>query len=151
MDFQQVKDLIQMVDRSSLTELCVSLDGCTVQMSKNAGGMSFAPQEVPASPTISITPSADEPITILPETKPEVKEGEPVLSPIVGTFYASASPDKPAFVKVGDAVRAGQVLCIVEAMKVMNEITAKRDGTIAEVLAENEQMVEFNQPLFRIV
>jgi len=155
MDFQQVKELIQMVEQSSLTELQVSLDGSSLYMSKNAvnSGNNAAAVRVdtPSAAPVSITPSADEPITILPEVKQETKAGEMIVSPIVGTFYESASPEKPAFVKVNDEVREGQVLCIVEAMKVMNEITAKRSGVIAEVLVENEQMVEFNQPLFRIV
>ena len=154
MDFQQVKDLIHMIDGSSLTELHVEMDGCTLRMSKNAS-MGAPTEPVSAAQTTaaaaSITPSIDEPVTILPEGRPAVKEGDFVTSPLVGTFYTSASPDKPAFVSAGGAVKAGQVLCIVEAMKVMNEITAKRDGVVAEVLAENEQMVEFGQPLFRIV
>ena len=152
MDFKQVKELIEMVDRSSLTELHVSMENACIVLSKNASVAAVTAEPVqeraPAAKPIAAT---DEPITILPEPKQEVKAGVLVASPIVGTYYASASPEVPAFVKVGDAVKAGQVLCIVEAMKVMNEITAKQDGTVAEVLAENEQMVEFNQPLFRIV
>ena len=78
------------------------------------------------------------------------KPGTIVTSPFVGTFYRSPSPDAPAFVEVGAAVRKGQVLCIVEAMKLMNEIEAEAPGKIAEILAENGQTVEFGQPLFRV-
>ena len=70
---------------------------------------------------------------------------------MVGTFYSSPSPDKGAFVKVGDNVKKGDVLCIVEAMKIMNEITSDVDGSVAEILVNNEDMVEYNQPLFRII
>lgn len=73
-----------------------------------------------------------------------------IVSPIVGTFYASPSPEKPSFVKVGDNVLEGQVLCIIEAMKVMNEITATSSGVISEILVNDGEGVEFNQPLFRI-
>ena len=152
MDFQQVKELIQLLDKSSLTELHVSIDNSTISLSKNTSCTPPSQAADVSQVTLRIPPNAaDEPITILPEPKQEVKAGTIVTSPVVGTFYVSASPDKPAFVKPGDAVKAGQVLCIVEAMKVMNEITAKQDGTIAEILAANEQLVEFNQPLFRIV
>ena len=74
-----------------------------------------------------------------------------VKSPMVGTFYASPAPDKPPFVSVGDKVHKGQVLCVIEAMKLMNEIEAESDGTVAEILVENEQLVEFGQPLIRLV
>lgn len=79
------------------------------------------------------------------------KLGEVVKSPIVGTFYSSSSPDKPNFVNIGDKVKVGDVLCIVEAMKVMNEIKSNYSGEIAEVFANNEDMVEYNQELFRII
>ena len=152
MDFEQVKELIRLVDESSLTELHVTIENACIVLSKNAVVTATAAESV-QEPIVISKPATttDEPITILPEPKQEVKAGTVVMSPIVGTYYASASPDSPAFVKVGDMVAVGQVLCIVEAMKVMNEITAKQAGTIAEVLAENEQLVEFNQPLFRIV
>lgn len=78
-------------------------------------------------------------------------EGKIVTSPLVGTFYASAAPDEPPCVKEGDRVKKGQVLGIIEAMKLMNEVESEFDGTVAEILVENEQVVEYGQPLFRIV
>ena len=80
----------------------------------------------------------------------EVQAGSVVKSPLVGTYYAASSPENPPFVKVGDKVSKGQVLGIVEAMKLMNEIESEFDGTVKEILVENEQMVEFGQPMFVI-
>jgi acetyl-CoA carboxylase biotin carboxyl carrier protein len=85
------------------------------------------------------------------EAKPADKPGVVVNSPFVGTFYRSPSPDSPPFVEVGASVRKGQTLCIVEAMKLMNEIESEVDGTVAEILVQNAQPVEFGEPLFRIV
>lgn len=87
--------------------------------------------------------------TVVEATKPTV-EGKEVQSPIVGTFYESANPDADPFVKVGDHVKKGQVLCIVEAMKLMNEIEAEMDGVIVDICVENEALVEYGQPLFII-
>jgi acetyl-CoA carboxylase biotin carboxyl carrier protein len=110
--------------------------------------MVHAPAAAPAfhpSPVAASAPQKPEP------QKPEAaKPGTVVTSPFVGTFYRSPSPDAPSFVEVGAPVRKGQVLCIVEAMKLMNEIEAEAPGKLAEVLAENGQTVEFGQPLFRI-
>ena len=80
----------------------------------------------------------------------EVQTGSVVKSPLVGTYYAASSPENPPFVKIGDKVSKGQVLGIVEAMKLMNEIESEFDGTVKEILVENEQMVEFGQPMFVI-
>ena len=81
----------------------------------------------------------------------EAKSGNIIKSPIVGTFYASAKPSSPALKSKGDKVKKGEVVCIIEAMKIMNEITSDYDGTIEEIFVENEQVVEFGQPLFMIV
>jgi len=99
------------------------------------------------APAPSPAPAASRPEPVKPEP---AKLGTIVTSPFVGTFYRSPSPDAPAFVEMGAVVRKGQVLCIVEAMKLMNEIEAEAPGKIAEVLAENGQTVEFGQPLFRV-
>ena len=97
----------------------------------------------PPRPSIAHRPTA--PATPAPE-----KKGHVITSPFVGTFYRSPAPDQPSFVDVGSTVKKGQVLCIVEAMKLMNEIESETDGKIAEILVENGQPVEFGQPLFRI-
>ena len=87
----------------------------------------------------------------MPQEKVEIKSGNLVKAPIVGTFYQSSGPDKPPFVKVGDKVKEGDLLCIIEAMKIMNEIKSPYSGEIVEILVSNDNMVEYNQPLFRIV
>lgn len=105
-----------------------------------------APAEAPAP--VASAP-APEPAAQAPVT-PARSAGTPVKAPIVGTFYAASSPDAPAFVKVGDAVQAGQVLCIIEAMKLMNEIEAEIGGTVREILVKNAEPVEYGQTLFII-
>ena len=153
MDFAQVKELIQMLETSSLRELHVTLGGDSVYLSRNAEG--FATVEQPMTST-SVNEDAMPGDGTMKASCPTPQisqdaEGEAVLSPLVGTYFASPAPDKPPFVHVGDAVKAGQVLCIVEAMKVMNEITAEKDGVVTALLVENERLVEYNQPLMRIL
>lgn len=106
-----------------------------------------APQQIPAPPA---TTTAQGSIAPQPEESAPVDESKLIKSPMVGTFYAAPSPDAPPFVKPGDGVDGDSVVCIVEAMKVMNEIKAETTGTIAEVLIENGDSVEFGQPLFRL-
>ncbi|MFC4638898.1 acetyl-CoA carboxylase biotin carboxyl carrier protein [Deinococcus hohokamensis] len=116
-----------------------------------------APPSAPAAPspaTEAATPAAPEAssaeVTLAaPEAKP-ASAGTPVKAPIVGTFYSASSPDAPAYVKVGDTVQAGQVLCIIEAMKLMNEIEAEQGGVVREILVKNAEPVEYGQTLFII-
>ena len=96
-------------------------------------------------------PFAPAPVEAPPQPAASGKEGTLVLSPTVGVFYAASTPDGKPFVEVGDRVKKGDTLCIIEAMKLMNEIPAEVDGSIAEVCVGNGQVVEYNQPLFRIV
>ncbi|WP_102128294.1 acetyl-CoA carboxylase biotin carboxyl carrier protein [Deinococcus planocerae] len=122
-----------------------------VPASQPAPAATSAPAIPPASaqtpaPVAAPTP---EPAAPAPST-PARSAGTPVKAPIVGTFYAASSPDAPAFVKVGDTVQAGQVLCIIEAMKLMNEIEAELGGTVREILVKNAEPVEYGQTLFVI-
>lgn len=142
MDFNEVKELIKIITGSALTEFELKLDNAEIKMSKNADSREMKQTVTAVSETVEI--------------KEEKADGESVggtiiRSPIVGTYYESANPQSPPFVKVGGKVKTGDVLCIIEAMKVMNEITAKEGGEIAEIWVTNEQMVEYNQPLFRII
>ncbi|WP_155299149.1 acetyl-CoA carboxylase biotin carboxyl carrier protein [Deinococcus kurensis] len=125
-----------------------------------AGAPAFAPMPAPAAPAPQAQDSAPAapaqaaapahtPAAETPAEKPASK-GTPVKAPIVGTFYASSSPDAAPYVKVGDTVAAGQVLCIIEAMKLMNEIEAEQGGTIREILVKNAEPVEYGQTLFII-
>lgn len=146
MDYEQVKELIKQLEESSLTELELRLGGDYVRLSKNSGTLIRAEQPEAVK---ALTEPVSAPIRADKQSSSPI-ESELVRSPLVGTFYASPSPDKAPFVKPGDKVKPGDVLCIVEAMKLMNEITAKTSGVVAEIYPENESMVEYNQPLIRI-
>lgn len=162
MDYSQVKDLINTINNSDILDFEIDMDNVYIKMSKNNNSntsklktklnKNHISKEIEEDETInkgSIKPNEE----IISDTKEkiEVKEGTVIFSPIVGTFYNSPAPTKPIYVKEGDAIKKGDILCIVEAMKIMNEITSSVDGKVAEILIENEQLVEFNQPLFRIV
>ena len=161
MDYNQVKEFIGIVDASGFVLCELNLDNCHIKLSKTGAGFNetvsslsvpaLAAQKSVAAAPVSLPQALQSPITILPEEVAPQVEGNIVTSPIVGTFYVSAGPDKPVFKNVGDIVKKGDVLCIIEAMKVMNEITSEFDGALAEVIARNEAMVEYGAPLFRIV
>lgn len=155
MTYAEVKELISIVNSSVLTNFELNMDNVSVKMSKNKYGMvsqiaENAPSNVSTTPIqiqkteVSTTP------TVLEEEKTTEQSGNIVKSPIVGTFYAAPASDKPSFVKVGDKVKEGDTLCIVEAMKIMNEIPSPYMGEIAEIYVANEELVEYGQPLFRI-
>lgn len=160
MQFENVKELIKIIENSSILDFELKLDNMHIRINKNNSNSNSNSNKTISSDKVQfnkdesfnkIAKTISEPITIIPEKNVEKKEGNIITSPIVGTFYKSQSPDKPPFVKVGDKVKVGDVLCIIEAMKVMNEISSKFDGEVVEILVDNEQMVEYNQPLFRIV
>lgn len=145
MDIRKIKKLIELVEDSGINELEISEGEESVRICRGAP-MVAAPimQAAPAAASVSVAtaaPVADAPAAVT---------GHLVRSPMVGTFYASASPDSPAFAEVGQHVNAGDTLCIVEAMKMMNQIEADKSGVIKEVLAKNEDAIEFDQPLFII-
>ena len=149
MDLRKLKTLIDLVSESNISELEIAEADGKVRIVKAAGA---APAPVAAAQTIvhSIpAPTAQVPAA-KPEAEEEVEQGHIVKSPMVGTFYRSASPGAPAFVDVGSVVKAGEAVCIIEAMKIMNEIEADSAGTIRKILCENGQAVEFGQPLFVI-
>ncbi len=165
--FEQIKELIDQVasHRLSGVELersgfRLKIDGQKIAGSDAAGAVHLS---VPAMPAESTPPSAagasppadtaesrPAPGATAPEAEAPPRNLHTLKSPIVGTFYRSPNPDSPAFAEVGDRVRIGQVLCIVEAMKLMNEIESDVDGTIVEVHVENAQAVEYEEPLFAI-
>lgn len=166
MEYEKIKDLINTVNLSSIMDFELELfNDVYIRMNKftapntieknnledkvvigNSNEKAVAKEDIQKK-----IEAISEPMTIIPEEKIEVKEGNLIVSPMVGTFYKSSNPDKPAFVSVGDKVKKGDIVCIIEAMKIMNEIISKFDGEIAEILVENEDMVEYGQPLFRIV
>lgn len=147
MDIRKIKKLIELVEESGINELEISEGEESVRISR--GG-----QVVSAAPMMQAAPIAAAPVAASPapvaDAAPAALSGHIVRSPMVGTFYSSASPDAPAFVEVGQHVNAGDTLCIVEAMKMMNQIEADKSGVIKEILASNEDAIEFDQPLFII-
>lgn len=155
MNLNEIKDLMAQFDQSSLKEFSYKNGTDELVFSKNEAKLvaetSPAPQPVvvPAvAPQAQTTPAVE----AVSESSPteSVAEGDLVESPLVGVAYLAAGPDKPNFVSVGDTVKKGQTLVIIEAMKVMNEIPAPKDGIVTEVLVENEEMVEFGKGLVRI-
>lgn len=151
MDIRKIKKLIELLEESDVEELEIHEGDDSVRISRRREQLAApqymaqypqAPQPAPASQASA--PASDEP------AKPAEPSGHAVKSPMVGTFYRSPSPTAKAFVEVGQSVKAGDVVCIVEAMKMMNQIEADKSGTIAEILVENGQPVEFDQPLIII-
>jgi acetyl-CoA carboxylase biotin carboxyl carrier protein len=150
MDLRKLKTLIELVENSGIAELEVS-EGeervritRTVALSQHAAPVVPVAQVAPTAAPIAAPPAVAEP------AKPAAPEGHIVKSPMVGTFYRSASPGAKPFVDVGQTVNTGDTLCIVEAMKLLNEIEADQGGVIKAILVENGQPVEFGQPLFVI-
>lgn len=150
MDLRKIKTLIDLVEQSGISELEVREGEESVRISRQ---LTAAPAPVYAPPPASLAaapapaPAAQPSATPPP---PKVDNRHVIKAPMVGTFYRSPSPGAKPFVEVGQTVKAGQVLCIIEAMKMLNQIEADKAGVIAEVFAENEKPVEFDQPLFAI-
>lgn len=161
MNLNEIKDLMAQFDQSSLREFSYKNGTDELQFSKNEARMaSEAPAPVaPVSTAVAASPVVSAPSTPVESAVEEAPapaettvapEGDVVESPLVGVAYLAAGPDKPAFVTVGDSVKKGQTLVIIEAMKVMNEIPAHKDGVVTEILVSNEEMVEFGKGLVRI-
>ena len=147
MDLRKLKTLIELVETSGIAELEIQEGEERVRITRALMQPGATPPPLPTGVAPSAPPPAMSP---QPETAPPAEEGHVVKSPMVGTFYRSASPGAKPFVEVGDPVQQGDALCIIEAMKLMNEIEADANGTIKAVIAENGQPVEFGQPLFII-
>ena len=161
MNLNEIKDLMAQFDQSSLREFSYKNGQDELQFSKNEARMvSEAPTPVPSAPAAVVaSPAVSAPSTPVESVVEEAPapaettvapEGDIVESPLVGVAYLAAGPDKPAFVTVGNSVKKGQTLVIIEAMKVMNEIPAPKDGVVTEILVSNEEMVEFGKGLVRI-
>lgn len=154
MDIRKIKKLIEILEESDIGEIEIKEGEESVRISR---GSSFSPQALvaaapapqvaaaaPAAPVAASAPAAEEPSA-------PVTNGHTVKSPMVGTFYSAPSPGSPAFVSVGQHVKPGDVLCIVEAMKMMNQIEADKAGVVEAILADDGDPVEFDQPLVTIV
>ena len=150
MDLRKLKTLIDLVSESNISELEITEAEGKVRIVKAtlAGPMAAAvPMAAPVVATAASLAAASAAAAVAAEAAAEA-EGKIIKSPMVGTFYRSASPGAKAFVEIGDAVKVGQPVCIIEAMKIMNEIESDCDGKILRILCENGQAVEFGQPLF---
>ena len=157
MNISEIKDLLAQFDASTLREFSYKNNGEELNLSKNQTSSVTA---APVAPTVEVVAPAPQapvaavetPATPVEEASapPQAAEGEVVESPLVGVAYLSPSPEKPAFVSVGDTVKKGQTLLIVEAMKVMNEVPAPKDGVITEILVANEEVVDYGKGLVRI-
>lgn len=145
MDIRKIKKLIEIIEESDIAEIEIREGEESVRISR------YSSAPVAYAPATSAAPNA---VSIIPAASPAPAEhkitGHIVKSPMVGTFYRSASPGSKAFVEVGQAVNAGDTLCIIEAMKILNQIEADKSGTITQILVENAQPVEYDQPLFVI-
>ena len=150
MDLRKLKTLIDLVSESNVSELEITEADGKVRIVKADRQISAAPMHyaVPPLQMQSAPIAASAPVA--PAAEPAPEPGHVVKSPMVGTFYRSASPGGEAFAEIGTVVKEGQAICIIEAMKIMNEIEADRSGTVTKILAENGQAVEFGQPLFVI-
>jgi acetyl-CoA carboxylase biotin carboxyl carrier protein len=147
MDLRKLKTLIDLVSESNISELEITEAEGKVRIVKAGPAATYAaPPMVPAAAVAPPAPAAAAPA--LAEAAPPAETGKVIKSPMVGTFYRSASPGSKAFVEVGSQIKEGEPVCIIEAMKIMNEIEADTSGKIVRILCENGQAVEFGQPLF---
>ncbi|EKN44580.1 MULTISPECIES: acetyl-CoA carboxylase biotin carboxyl carrier protein [Pseudomonas syringae group] len=152
MDIRKVKKLIELLEESGIDELEIREGEESVRISRHSKTPAqpyYAPAPAPvAAPVAAPAPAA--PVAAEAPSAPALN-GHVVKSPMVGTFYRTPAPTSPAFVEVGKTVKVGDTICIVEAMKMMNHITAEKAGVVESILVENGQPVEFDQPLFTIV
>jgi acetyl-CoA carboxylase biotin carboxyl carrier protein len=153
MDIKQIQDLIKFVSKSGVNEVSIEEQDfkITIKTNQEPTYVTAQPQQqmiaqVPAAAPAAAAPAAAAPAVAIDDASKYIT----VKSPMIGTFYRSANPEKPSFVNVGDEISAGQVVCIIEAMKLFNEIESEVSGRIVKVLVENAQPVEYDQPLFLV-
>ena len=148
MDVRKIKKLIDLLEDSNVAEIEIKDGDDSVRISRTSSAVAPVVATTTAAPTIVAAPA---PAAVAPEAEEDsVPSGHVVEAPMVGTFYRAASPGAKSFVEVGQSVKVGDTLCIIEAMKMLNQIEADTSGTIKAVLVENEQPVEFGQPLIII-
>lgn len=151
MDIRKIKKLIELVEESGITELEVQEEEGTVRISRAAPAVAPAAIQYAAAPVAPVAAPSAAPAAVAPAEAPAAEiSGHQVRSPMVGTFYRSPSPEAKAFVEVGQTVKVGDALCIVEAMKMMNRIEADKAGVVKAILVNDGEAVEFDQPLIVI-
>jgi len=144
MDIRKIKKLIEIIEESDIAELEIKEGEESIRISRYSAApaqVTYAPAPIGAAPAV---------ISAAPAIQEEKITGHAVKSPMVGTFYRSASPGSKVFVEVGQSVMSGDTLCIIEAMKILNQIEADKSGTITKILVDNAEPVEYGQPLFII-
>ncbi len=147
-NIDEIKELIQALDNSKLTDLEITGEkGEKLCLKKKTEKASSTPA---AAVTLQEVQTAENAVSGAVEEKSEKSDGRTIDCPMVGVFYAASSPDAEPYVSIGSKVKKGDVVCIIEAMKLMNEVVASESGTVTEILAENGDLVEFGQPLFVI-
>jgi acetyl-CoA carboxylase biotin carboxyl carrier protein len=145
MDMKQIKALLQEFDASTLSKLKITQDAFSIEFEKNTGVVMAPMMAAPAAAApVAVAAAVDTAVSA------PVHTGDMIVSPMVGTFYASPSPDSAPFVKVGDRVKKGQVIAVLEAMKIMNELEAEFDCKIVSILVSDSQAVEYDMPLFAV-
>lgn len=151
MDIKQIQDLIKFVSKSGVNEVSIEEKDFKITIKTNQEPTYVTAAIPAAAPAAPVTPAAPVAPTA-PAAAPVAEKSNliTVKSPMIGTFYRSSSPDKPAFVNVGDEISAGKVICIVEAMKLFNEIESEVSGKIVKVLVDDAQPIEYDQPLFLV-
>ena len=151
MDIKNIKRLVELVENADISHLSIEEDGIKIKIKKELGGSIVpSPMSLPI-PQVATSVATAEPVSVVAETPVSETEGlTPITAQMVGTFYASPNPESPPFVKPGDTISNGQTLCIIEAMKLFNEIESEVSGKIVKILVEDSSPVEFEQPLFLI-
>jgi acetyl-CoA carboxylase biotin carboxyl carrier protein len=146
-DLNQVRELLAILNQTDIEELSLKSSDFELTIRKGSSSISVqtaAPSLAPAAPITAVSIPTTSSVPVVDKSWVEV------TSPMVGTFYRSPAPDEPSFVDVGDAIRKGQTICIIEAMKLMNELEAEVNGEVMEILVENGKPIEFGQPLMRV-
>jgi acetyl-CoA carboxylase biotin carboxyl carrier protein len=155
MDIKQIQELIKFVSKSGVNEVSLEQKEFKITIKTNqpptyvTSAPAQAVQQLPAAATVATVTTIAEPKAVTP-AKEDNSAYLTIKSPMIGTFYRSSSPDKPLFVNVGDEVKAGQTVCVIEAMKLFNEIESEISGRIVKVLVDNSSPVEYDQPLFLV-
>jgi acetyl-CoA carboxylase biotin carboxyl carrier protein len=153
MNLKEIQTLIKFISTSKVDEVAIEQKDFKIKIRRNTGtGKAFAaaPQQVMVSAPVSTHEAAPTAPAAAPAEVVEDSNTEEIKSPMIGTFYRKSSPDKPVFVEVGDMVEKGQVICIIEAMKLFNEIESEVSGKVVKVLVDDSQPVEYDQPLFLV-
>jgi acetyl-CoA carboxylase biotin carboxyl carrier protein len=158
LNFNEIRELLTVLQQTDIAEISIKSSDFELNVRKDRSNSSDRPVETLPNlpPAVVVPPTASPPATSSMPSPPPGADGDrrrlvDVVSPMVGTFYRAPGPDEPPYVDVGDRIRVGQAVCIIEAMKLMNELEAEVAGEIVEILAENGQPVEYGQPLMRVI